>query len=140
MGVRFVKDDAVLQLVLAQHDAESWRAVVLAATVEERADPLRLVVSSLHAVVCPSDSGLTRTMYLFGQETSGNDLVLVGIPNVGGSVTDGTFAFAIEGSPERVGQWSITSGGSPRSNGDGRVFTRAAHDGTEQSDVGCSAA
>lgn len=140
VGVRFVDGDTVLQLVLAQLDGRSWRPVVLAAAVEKRVDPLRVTLSSLHAVVCGPDVGLTRSMYLFGQETSGRTLTLVGIPSIGGAVADGTFVFAMKGSPEEVGEWALTADGRPRSNGDERVFAQAADAGTDQGEVGCTAA
>lgn len=139
VGVRFVDGDTVLQLVLARPDGGSWRPVVLAAAAEKRVDPLRVTLSSLHAVVCGPDVGLTRSIYLFGQETSGRTLTLVGIPSIGGAVADETFVFAMEGSPEEMGEWAITADGSPRSNGDGRVFAQAANSGADQGEVGCTA-
>lgn len=112
-------DDGLLQLVWIGPVDGAPVTRILATVAERRSGPYQSV-GSVHAAVCPAELGLTRTRYLFGQDTRAGRLHLGGLPAVGGDVVDTTYVFAISG--DTFGgstRWLVTDdAGRERSSGD----------------------
>lgn len=117
-------DDGTLQLVWIGPVGDDLEERLLAEVAEPRSGPTQST-GSVNAAVCPADTGLARTRYLFGQETNHRALELGDVPSVGGAVTDGTYVFAIAGdSFDASARWQISDeSGDLVADGDGTWFT-----------------